>query len=120
MCQQLRFYHDSWWCPWHCGVLDCLIFFFFHLLSKTQVVCVINFEPPEDEYHKADAVIFQHRVGRAGRFGRKGIVISIYHDKNTRELYQTIERGLVGGEMLRIPYPITDPEALKDELKLSK
>jgi len=45
-----------------------------------QVMLVINYDVPLDGNNKPDPETYLHRIGRSGRFGRKGIAINFIHD----------------------------------------
>lgn len=44
-----------------------------------QVMLVINYDLPLDERGQPDPSTYLHRIGRSGRFGRKGIAINFVH-----------------------------------------
>ncbi len=74
-------------------------------IDVQQVSLVINFDLP---LHKEDYV---HRIGRSGRFGRKGLAISLVTDQDVKDIshlsifYET--------EILPLPYDFKDA-LLKD------
>ncbi|KAH7831963.1 putative cytoplasmic ATP-dependent RNA helicase Dbp5 [Monocercomonoides exilis] len=45
-------------------------------IDISQVNCVINFEIPLDASHLPSPETYLHRIGRTGRFGRKGVALS--------------------------------------------
>jgi len=49
-----------------------------------QVMLVINYDLPLDETNHIDYQTYLHRIGRSGRFGRKGIAINFVHDDVSR------------------------------------
>lgn len=56
------------------------------------VTVVINYDMPlEGTTRRADPETYIHRVGRTGRFGRKGIAINLVHDAASRKVLQDIE-----------------------------
>jgi len=50
-----------------------------------QVMLVINYDLPLDAEHRPDPETYLHRIGRSGRFGRKGIAINFVHDPLSRK-----------------------------------
>ena len=67
-----------------------------NLLSRgvdlRHINIVINIDPPEGEKRLADPHTYLHRVGRTGRFGRRGLVVNLSSTPRHRELYASIER----------------------------
>ncbi|PWN35704.1 ATP-dependent RNA helicase DBP5 [Meira miltonrushii] len=59
-----------------------------------QVTLVINYDMPVTADGKADAETYLHRIGRTGRFGRKGVSINFVHDKSSWQLMHDIETAL--------------------------
>lgn len=56
------------------------------------VTVVINYDMPlEGTTRRADPETYIHRVGRTGRFGRKGIAINLVHDAASRKVLHDIE-----------------------------
>ena len=49
-----------------------------------QVMLVINYDLPLDQNNRPDSETYLHRIGRSGRFGRKGIAINFVHDPDSR------------------------------------
>ena len=50
-----------------------------------QVTAVINYDVPWDPVNnKADTENYVHRIGRCGRFGRRGIAINFVYDIRSR------------------------------------
>lgn len=88
-----------------------------------QVNMVVNYDLPlmseRDNYgNKADMrpdiETYIHRIGRTGRFGRKGISINFVHDKRTWEQMHQIEVAL-GREIARIE--TTDLDTMEEQMK---
>jgi len=50
-----------------------------------QVMLVINYDLPLNAENKPDFETYLHRIGRSGRFGRKGIAINFVHDSQSRK-----------------------------------
>lgn len=63
-------------------------------IDVTGISCVFNFELPRD------TATYLHRIGRAGRFGKKGVAISLVDARDVRQLraieshYHTVVREL--------------------------
>ncbi len=53
---------------------------------------VINYDLPRDRSGHADPETYLHRVGRTGRFGRKGIALNFVFDHWSRTLLREIEQ----------------------------
>lgn len=53
-----------------------------------SVTAVINYDMPTTDRHgeRVDAETYLHRIGRTGRFGRKGIAISLVYDDKSRRM----------------------------------
>mmetsp|Transcript_5251 Transcript_5251/g.15696 ORF Transcript_5251/g.15696 Transcript_5251/m.15696 type:complete len:504 (+) Transcript_5251:187-1698(+) len=57
-----------------------------------QVTVVINYDLPTDKFDQnASPEVYMHRIGRTGRFGRKGIAINFVHDAHTKRVLKQIE-----------------------------
>jgi Superfamily II DNA and RNA helicases len=67
-----------------------------NLLSRgvdlRHINIVINTNPPIGEGRTVDFHTYLHRVGRTGRFGRRGVAVNIASSPAIRELYAQIER----------------------------
>jgi ATP-dependent RNA helicase DDX19/DBP5 len=58
------------------------------------VMMVINFDIPLDADNKPDPQTYIHRIGRSGRFGRKGVAINFIHDDISKRNLKYIENYL--------------------------
>jgi len=56
-----------------------------------QVTLVINYDLPLNEHNKIDVETYLHRIGRGGRFGKKGIAINFVHDQESRANLKYLE-----------------------------
>jgi len=56
-----------------------------------QVMLVINYDLPMDAENRPDFETYLHRIGRSGRFGRKGIAINFVHDEESRRNLRSFE-----------------------------
>ncbi|KAH6913190.1 ATP-dependent RNA helicase DBP5 [Coprinopsis sp. MPI-PUGE-AT-0042] len=89
-----------------------------------QVNMVVNYDLPlmnERQGHsdeKPDLETYIHRIGRTGRFGRKGISINFVHDQRTWQQMDAIEKAL-GRKIVRIETDDLDEmeEKMKKALK---
>lgn len=59
-----------------------------------QVTLVINYDMPVTQRGEPDTETYLHRIGRTGRFGRRGVSINFVHDAKSREQMQQIEQAL--------------------------
>lgn len=55
-----------------------------------SVNLVINYDLPVTKDKKPDPATYLHRIGRTGRFGRKGVAVSFVHDKLSYKVLQGI------------------------------
>ncbi|KAG6851137.1 hypothetical protein H0H93_001017 [Arthromyces matolae] len=89
-----------------------------------QVNMVVNYDMPlmnerdRNADERPDLETYIHRIGRTGRFGRKGISINFVHDKKTWGQMEVIEKAL-GKPIVRIEtHDIDDMEKnMKKALK---
>ncbi|EIW57287.1 DEAD-domain-containing protein [Trametes versicolor FP-101664 SS1] len=91
-----------------------------------QVNMVVNYDLPlmnergEREHHapredaRPDIETYIHRIGRTGRFGRKGISINFVHDKATWQQMEQIEKA-TGKQIVRIE--TNDLDAMEEQMK---
>lgn len=61
-------------------------------IDVEQVTVVVNFDLPVDQERKADCETYLHRIGRTGRFGKKGIAINLLEGDQDMSICQTIEK----------------------------
>lgn len=61
-------------------------------IDVEQVTIVVNFDLPMDMNRKADCETYLHRIGRTGRFGKKGIAINLVDSNDAMAICQTIEK----------------------------
>ncbi|KAI0701898.1 DEAD-domain-containing protein [Cerioporus squamosus] len=88
-----------------------------------QVNMVVNYDLPlmaerDSAGHRGDLhpdiETYIHRIGRTGRFGRKGISINFVHDKATWQQMEQIERA-TGKQIIRIE--TNDLDAMEEQMK---
>ena len=53
-------------------------------IDVLSVTLVVNFDVPLNKYNKPDPETYIHRIGRSGRFGRKGVAINFVQDDKSR------------------------------------
>lgn len=63
-------------------------------IDISQVTLVINYDMPTTSNGEADAETYLHRIGRTGRFGRKGVSINFVHDQQSWSYMSQIEKML--------------------------
>ena len=72
-----------------------------------QVNMVVNYDLPlmneriKGADERPDIETYIHRIGRTGRFGRRGISINFVHDKRTWDQVRAIEQAL-GKPIIRV------------------
>jgi ATP-dependent RNA helicase DDX19/DBP5 len=83
-----------------------------------NVCLVVNYDVPVDRDGKPDFETYLHRIGRTGRFGRKGSAINLISDQKSLEVLASIEAhfSTAGKEMIQMAAP--DPEALADLIEV--
>ncbi|TFY76666.1 hypothetical protein EWM64_g7345 [Hericium alpestre] len=91
-----------------------------------QVNMVVNYDLPllnergergarvSKDDQRPDIETYIHRIGRTGRFGRKGISINFVHDKRTWDQMQQIEAA-TGRHITRVE--TNDLDAMEEQLK---
>jgi len=79
-----------------------------------QVNMVVNYDLPMTADGKPDPETYLHRIGRTGRFGRRGISINFVHNKHTWDEMQVIQQAL-SKEIIRIQ--TEDFDKMEKELK---
>jgi len=67
-----------------------------------QVMLVINYDLPLDEKNQPDPSTYLHRIGRSGRFGRRGIAVNFVHDDETKRQVQQLA-SYFGREIKEFP-----------------
>eukprot|EP00096_Caligus_rogercresseyi_P003516 TRINITY_DN1666_c0_g1_i2.p1 TRINITY_DN1666_c0_g1~~TRINITY_DN1666_c0_g1_i2.p1 ORF type:complete len:127 (+),score=36.86 TRINITY_DN1666_c0_g1_i2:279-659(+) len=72
-----------------------------NFLYSSQVSIVVNFDLPVDVSGKADCETYLHRIGRTGRFGKKGLAINLVDGPNSMTVMKDIEEHF-GRPILRL------------------
>lgn len=70
-------------------------------IDIAQISLVINYDTPLNSAGEPDMDVYIHRIGRTGRFGRKGTSICFAHDNETWKQINTMER-LLGVTITRV------------------
>lgn len=83
-----------------------------------NVCLVVNYDVPVDKDGAPDFETYLHRIGRTGRFGRKGTAINLVGDQKSIEVLASIEAHFSSGgrEMIEMASP--DPEALASVISI--
>ncbi|KAL3764227.1 hypothetical protein ACHAWU_004039 [Discostella pseudostelligera] len=83
-----------------------------------NVCLVVNYDVPVDKDGQPDYETYLHRIGRTGRFGRKGTAINLISDQKSIEVLASIEAHFSsdGKEMIQMAPP--DPEALAGVIEI--
>lgn len=56
-----------------------------------QVTIVVNFDLPVNKDGIADCETYLHRIGRTGRFGKKGLAINLVDSDSSMKILRDIE-----------------------------
>jgi ATP-dependent RNA helicase DDX19/DBP5 len=89
-----------------------------------NVCLVVNYDVPVDKDGQAAYETYLHRIGRTGRFGRKGTAITLIDDDESLQILQNIEKHFTGADSLNpstkamIQHVLADPEALADMIEI--
>lgn len=67
------------------------------------VTMVVNYDMPYDKDGRPDPATYLHRIGRTGRFGRRGVSISFIHDKKSYDCLMAISKFFGGIELQSVP-----------------
>jgi ATP-dependent RNA helicase DDX19/DBP5 len=79
-----------------------------------NVCLVVNYDVPVDVNGKPDFETYLHRIGRTGRFGRKGTAISLIADERSISVLAAIESHFSKSGKEMIQQAEADPEALAE------
>lgn len=60
-------------------------------IDVEQVSLVVNFDLPVDMDRNADNETYLHRIGRTGRFGRRGFAVNMVDSKHSMDIVHQIE-----------------------------
>ena len=83
-----------------------------------NVCLVINYDVPLTKDSAPDFETYLHRIGRTGRFGKRGTAINLIDDTRSVEVLAAIETHFAtqGKEMIQQAEP--DPETLADVIEI--
>lgn len=65
--------------------------FLFSGIDVEQVSVVINFDLPVDKDGNPDNETYLHRIGRTGRFGKRGLAINMVDSKHSMNILNRIQ-----------------------------
>lgn len=83
-------------------------------IDVEQVTIVVNFDLPVDMEGKANCETYLHRIGRTGRFGKKGLAINLVDGPRSMAVLKNIEKHF-NRSILRLDAQDTDEiEKLED------
>ena len=83
-----------------------------------NVCLVVNYDVPTDKDGFPDFETYLHRIGRTGRFGRKGTAINLISDEKSMEALAAIEAHFSKGGVEMIKRAAANPEALAEEIEI--
>ncbi|KAL7503787.1 hypothetical protein ACHAXN_001530 [Cyclotella atomus] len=83
-----------------------------------NVCLVVNYDVPVDKDGQPDYETYLHRIGRTGRFGRKGTAINLIGDQRSIEVLASIEAHFSSDGREMIQCAVADPEALADIIQI--
>mmetsp|Transcript_34006 Transcript_34006/g.81406 ORF Transcript_34006/g.81406 Transcript_34006/m.81406 type:complete len:542 (+) Transcript_34006:229-1854(+) len=83
-----------------------------------NVCLVVNYDVPVDKDGNPDFETYLHRIGRTGRFGRKGTAINLIGDQRSIEVLAAIEGHFSTGGKEMIAMAPCEPEALADAIEI--
>jgi ATP-dependent RNA helicase DDX19/DBP5 len=79
-----------------------------------NVCLVINYNLPTDRHGHGDYETYLHRIGRTGRFGRKGTAINLVDTEHSHRVLEEIQQHF-NAKMTHVE---ADPEALANEIQI--
>jgi ATP-dependent RNA helicase DDX19/DBP5 len=82
-----------------------------------NVCLVVNYDVPVDRNGDPDFETYLHRIGRTGRFGRKGTAINLIDDQRSIEVLAAIESHFAKDGKEMITQAGADPEQLADVIE---
>ena len=83
-----------------------------------NVMMVVNYDVPVDRDGAPDFETYLHRIGRTGRFGRKGTAINLIDDTRSLDVLAAIEQHFTSGGKEMIEQAEADPEALAEKIEI--
>lgn len=83
-----------------------------------NVCLVVNYDVPIDKDGKPDFETYLHRIGRTGRFGRKGTAINLVADEKSLQVLAAIESHFSSDGKEMIQNAPADPEVLEEMIEI--
>jgi len=83
-----------------------------------NVCLVVNYDVPIHKDGQPDFETYLHRIGRTGRFGRKGTAINLVSDQQSLQVLAAIEAHFSTGGKEMIQNAPADPEALAEMIEI--
>jgi len=83
-----------------------------------NVCLVVNYDVPIDANKNPDFETYLHRIGRTGRFGRKGTAINLIADEQSLQVLAAIEQHFSKDGQEMIHQAEADPEKLADVIEI--
>jgi len=83
-----------------------------------NVCMVVNYDIPVDKDGNPDYETYLHRIGRTGRFGKKGTAINLIDDTRSIEVLAAIESHFAKQGKEMIEQAQADPEQLADVIEI--
>lgn len=83
-----------------------------------NVCLVVNYDIPTDKEGRPDYETYLHRIGRTGRFGRKGTAINLVGDQRSIEVLAKIEQYFSQSGKEMIHQAEADPEKLSEVIEI--
>ena len=83
-----------------------------------NVCLVVNYDVPVTKDGDPDFETYLHRIGRTGRFGRKGSAINLIGDQRSIEVLAAIEAHFATGGKEMISMAEADPESLAEMIEI--
>lgn len=83
-----------------------------------NVCMVVNYDIPVERDGSPDFETYLHRIGRTGRFGKKGTAINLIDDDQSVQALAAIENHFAGQNKEMIQQAEADPEKLADVIEI--
>jgi ATP-dependent RNA helicase DDX19/DBP5 len=83
-----------------------------------NVCLVVNYDVPVDREGAPDFETYLHRIGRTGRFGRKGTAINLVSDVKSMAVLVAIEQHFTASGKEMIGQAAADPEVLAEMIEI--
>lgn len=83
-------------------------------IDVEQVSVVINFDLPVDKDGNPDNETYLHRIGRTGRFGKRGLAVNMVDSKHSMNILNRIQEHF--SESREGPCPCPGPRLPQDRM----